>query len=83
MEFKRWKFLLKKLSPIAPEKLIKIIKKLGYEEIRQKGSHKLFRNNEGRTTVIPFHKGEKIGKGLLQKIINDIGLTREEFLDLI
>ncbi len=55
---------MKKLNPIAPEKLIRILKKQGFEEIRQKGSHKLFRDAEGRTTVIPFHKGEKIGRGL-------------------
>jgi len=33
---------LKKLNPIAPDKLIKILKKQGFEEIRQKGSHKFF-----------------------------------------
>jgi len=73
---------LKKLNPIASEKLIKILKKQGFKEIRQKGSHKLFRDSEGRTTVIPFHKGEKIGRGLLLKILKDIGMTREEFLAL-
>lgn len=74
---------MKKLNPISPEKLLKILKNQGFEEIRQKGSHKFLRDSEGRTTVIPFHKGEKIGKGLLLKIINDIGITRDEFLELL
>ena len=74
---------MKKLNPISSEKLIKILKKQGFEEIRQKGSHKFFRDSEGRTTVIPFHKGEKIGRGLLAKILKDIGMTRDEFLDLL
>lgn len=74
---------MKKLNPIAPDKLIRIIKKQGFEEIRQKGSHKFFRNSVGRTTVIPYHKGEKIGRGLLTKILKDIDMTREEFLNLI
>ena len=59
-----------------------ILKKQGFEEIRQKGSHKFFRDSQGRTTVIPYHKGEKIGKGLLSKILKDIEMTREEFLNL-
>lgn len=83
MAFKRWKLLLKKLNPIAPEKLIIILKKQGFKEIRQKGSHKFFRDSEGRTTVVPFHKGEKISRGLVVKILKDIGITREEFLDLL
>lgn len=74
---------MNKLKPISPEKLIKIIKKLGFEEIRQKGSHKFFRNPEGKTTIVPFHKGENISKGLLLKILKDIDITREDFLNLI
>lgn len=74
---------MKKLNPIAPDKLIKILKKRGFEEIRQKGSHKFFRDSEGRTTVIPYHKGERIGRGLLIKILKDIDLSHDEFLDLI
>jgi predicted RNA binding protein YcfA (HicA-like mRNA interferase family) len=80
---------LKKLSPIAPEKLIKILKKQGFEEIRQRGSHKFLRDMEGRTAVIPFHKSEKIGRGLLSKILKDIGiifylvLDESRWLDLL
>ncbi|MHA1292667.1 MAG: type II toxin-antitoxin system HicA family toxin [Promethearchaeota archaeon] len=72
-----------KLNPIKPEKLVKILKKLGYEEIRQRGSHKIFRNIDGKMTVIPFHKGETIGRGLLLKILKNIGISREEFLKLL
>lgn len=74
---------MNKLRPISPEKLIKILKKLGFEEIRQKGSHKFFRNPEGKTTVIPFHKGENISKGLLLKILKDIDISREDFYNLM
>ena len=73
---------MKKLNPIAPDKLIRILKKQGFKEIRQKGFHKFFRDSQGRTTVIPYHKGEKIGRGLLTKILKDIDITREEFLSL-
>jgi len=34
-------------------------------------------------TVIPVHRGEEIGRGLLYKIIKDAGLTKEEFLKLL
>jgi len=83
LDFKKLRSPLKKLNPIAPDKLIKFLKKQGFKEIRQKGSHKFFRDSEGRTTVVPYHKGEKIGRGLLLKILKDIDLTRDEFLDLI
>lgn len=33
--------------------------------------------------VVPVHAGEKIGIGLVLKIIKDAKLSREEFLELL
>ena len=53
---------------------------LGFKFIRQEGSHMFFRHSDGRTTIVPFHAGEDIGRGLLLKIIKkDLQMTREEF----
>lgn len=54
--------------------------KLGFQEIRQKGSHKYFKHPDGRATVVPMHGNRDIGRGLLRKILNEIELSREEFL---
>jgi len=69
-----------KLKPLPTKKVIQILKRLGFEKIRQHGSHVFFRHPDGRTTIVPIHKGEEIGRGLLQEIIKDIKLTKEEFL---
>lgn len=72
-----------KLTSISAEKLIKILTKLGFEKIRIKGSHLFMRHPDGRTTIVPIHRGEGIGPGLLRKIINEIKINREEFLKLL
>ena len=69
-----------KLPVLSAEKLIRILKKLGFEEIRQKGSHKYFKHRDGRATVVPVHPGRDIGRGLLRKILSEIEIDREEFL---
>ncbi len=71
------------LKPLPAEKIIRALKKVGFEIVRQKGSHVILKNPEGKITVIPIHKGEQIGKGLLLKIIKDAGLKKEKFLDLL
>jgi predicted RNA binding protein YcfA (HicA-like mRNA interferase family) len=38
---------------------------------------------DGRVTVIPIHAKEKIGVGLLMKIMKDAKLEREEFIKLL
>ena len=72
-----------KLKPISAEKLVKILEKKGFIRQRQKGSHVFLQHPDGRTTIIPIHKGEKIGRGLLKKILKDADLSREEYLKLI
>ncbi|MBU1109317.1 MAG: type II toxin-antitoxin system HicA family toxin [Candidatus Riflebacteria bacterium] len=55
--------------------------KLGFVEIRQKGSHKQFRHNDGRQTTVPCHPGRDISPILLRQIAKDIGLTFKEFIE--
>ena len=71
-----------KLKPLPPDKIIKALVKIGFRVMRQKGSHVFLKHPDGRRTVIPLHKGEDIGRGLLTKIMKDANLTREEFLKL-
>jgi len=58
--------------------LIKALRHLGFEIIRIKGSHHFLRHPDGRCTVVPVHRGESIGRGLLAQILRDCELTREE-----
>lgn len=56
------------------------LKSLGFQQIRQKGSHKFFRHTDGRTAVVPDHKGEDLGRGISAKIFKDIEVTKKDFL---
>ena len=55
--------------------LIKALRHLGFEVIRVKGSHHFLRHSDGRCTVVPIHRGEMIGRGLLAQILRDCELT--------
>lgn len=67
------------LSPIKARDLLKILKKMGFVERRQKGSHLFMSHQDGRTTVVPVHPSRQIGVGLLRSILRDIKLSPEEF----
>ncbi|PIQ88095.1 MAG: hypothetical protein COV73_00650 [Candidatus Omnitrophica bacterium CG11_big_fil_rev_8_21_14_0_20_43_6] len=69
-----------RLTPLKPAEVIRILNKLDFERIRQKGSHIYFRHPDDRSTVIPFHKGEDLGKGILRAILRDIELSWEDFI---
>jgi predicted RNA binding protein YcfA (HicA-like mRNA interferase family) len=69
-----------KYPVLKPDEVIKALRKLGFQEVRQKGSHKQFTHPDGRFTTITYHKGRDISPILLRKIFNDIEISLEEFL---
>ena len=72
-----------KINPLPANKVIKALENIGFQKIRQKGSHLFMRHPDGRTTLITVHLGEDIAKGTVRKIIKDAKMTRDEWLDLI
>jgi predicted RNA binding protein YcfA (HicA-like mRNA interferase family) len=72
-----------RIIPLPVKKVIKVLEKIGFVQIRHKGSHLFMRHPDGRTTLITVHPGEDIGKGMIRKIINDAKITRDEWIDLI
>jgi predicted RNA binding protein YcfA (HicA-like mRNA interferase family) len=69
-----------KVPVLKPREVIQILLRLGFVEIRRKGSHVQFRHPDGRGTTVPFHAGRDIAPTLLRQIAKDINLTIEEFL---
>ena len=73
-----------KIPVIPAKKLIKALKRAGFVEDRQKGSHlTLVNSTTNKILTVPVHTGVDIGKGLLKQIINDAGLTVEEFIEFL
>ncbi len=72
-----------KLPLLSAAELIRILKELDFEEVRQKGSHKYFRHPDGRSTVVPVHSRRDIGRGLLRRILNEVDVDRKEFLKYV
>ena len=61
--------------------LIKVLQRLGFEIIRVRGSHRFLRHPDGRCTVVPVHRGETLGRGLLAQILRDCDISLTELLD--
>jgi predicted RNA binding protein YcfA (HicA-like mRNA interferase family) len=69
-----------KYPVLKPSEVVSILQKLGFSEVRQKGSHKQYRHLDGRSTTVPFHQGRDVSPILLKQIAKDILMTVEEML---
>lgn len=72
-----------RLPTLSSSKLIKALQKIGFYVERQKGSHVYLSHSDGRATVVPMHKGEDIGRGLVRKILRDIKMDPEDFARIL
>lgn len=68
------------LPVLKPQEVIAILERLGFCEVRQKGSHKQFRHADGRGTTVPFHQNADISPILLRQIARDIHMPVDELL---
>jgi predicted RNA binding protein YcfA (HicA-like mRNA interferase family) len=57
--------------------VIKALAKINFQPVRQRGSHLIMKHPDGRSTVIPVHPGEELGRGMLMEIMNDVGLSKK------
>lgn len=63
---------------VTGSRLIRALRKLGFEVIRVKGGHHFLQHQDGHCTVVTVQRGESIGRGLLQQILWDCDITKEE-----
>ena len=72
-----------RLPALKAREVIRILERAGYQVDRVKGSHYIMRHPQrpGRIPV-PFHGGRDIKMAVLRSIIEQSGLTDEEFLAL-
>ena len=74
---------MSKLPVVTGQQVIVALKKAGFQIVRVKGSHHFLRHADGRATVVPVHRGETIGPGLMMRILHDCDMTREAFMELV
>ncbi len=65
---------------LKPTEVCRLVERLGFVAVRQRGSHIQYRHADGRGTTVPLHKGRDIAPPLLRQIAKDIRLTVEELL---
>jgi predicted RNA binding protein YcfA (HicA-like mRNA interferase family) len=70
-----------KLPVLSGKDVIKVLSKIGFVAVRQKGSHIFLRHPDGRSTVVPLH--DEVNRSTLMDILSEIKLSKKEFLELI
>lgn len=68
-----------KLPKVTANEMIKIVEKFGFRFSRQSGSHKIYKNDEGKRVTIAYHSGKILHPKVVKSILVDAGLSVHEF----
>ena len=72
-----------RLPPLKAREVIKGLRALGFEKLRQKGGHAIFHHEDCRRAPIPIHPGKAISPYFLSDILKQLEIEEQEFLKAI
>ncbi len=71
-----------RLPVVSGAQLVQALERVGWESVRQRGSHVRLKHPERSVPlVIPLHK--ELKRGTLSGILRDAGIDREELAELL
>lgn len=70
---------MSKLKLVDARKMEKVLLRLGFEKVRQKGSHAFYRHPDGRTTTVPHHKTRILARPLIREILREMEITIDDY----
>ncbi|MEM8668719.1 MAG: type II toxin-antitoxin system HicA family toxin [Planctomycetota bacterium] len=70
-----------KFPVFKSQDVLRKLKRLGLEEVRQKGSHVMMRDDAGHNVTVPVHQGKDMKTGTLRGILRDAEIDIQDFID--
>jgi predicted RNA binding protein YcfA (HicA-like mRNA interferase family) len=64
-----------KLPPLKTREVVKGLKALGFENVRQKGSHAILHNQDCRRAAVPIHPTRTMSRYLLSDILKQLNIV--------
>lgn len=71
------------LPKLTAKEMIFVLEKLGFSLTRQSGSHKIFKNAEGKRATVPFHPGKILHPKILKSIMKDADIDENKLKELL
>ena len=70
---------MSKLRLVDAKVAEKLLFSLGFDRVRQKGSHAFYKHPDGRITTLAHHKGRMLSRPLLREILREIEITVDDY----
>ena len=72
-----------RIPPLKAREVNRGLLALGFEKVRQKGSHALYHHEDCRRAPVPVHPSKTISPFLITDILKQLKIDEDEFLRAI
>ena len=72
-----------KLPRITAGEASRVLERAGFALARQSGSHKIYKNSQGKRVTLPYHPGRILHPKVLASILRDADLSVDGFKRLM
>jgi predicted RNA binding protein YcfA (HicA-like mRNA interferase family) len=63
--------------------MARAVERLGFSLVRQSGSHRIYKDAEGRRVTLPFHAGKVLHPKLLLSIMREAGISQDQLREIL
>lgn len=67
-----------RLPRLTAKEALRILESNGFEIVRQRGSHMILRDPQGRRATLPIHSGKVLHPKIVAAIMEDAGLLERD-----
>ncbi len=71
------------LPRVTAKEIVAILEKLGFALTRQSGSHKIYKNKNGKRATVPFHGNKILHPKVLKSILIDAEIDLQRLNELL
>ncbi|MBI4298556.1 MAG: type II toxin-antitoxin system HicA family toxin [Chloroflexi bacterium] len=68
------------MPALRSREVVRGLRRMGFERVRQKGSHAIFHHRDCRRAPIPIHPANTISPYFLSDILKQLRIEEDEFL---
>ncbi len=68
-----------KYPGLTAKEVVRVLRRHGFGQVGQSGSHQKWRHGNGRQVIVPMHGSKTIPVGTLKNIIEGSGIDLDEY----
>lgn len=72
-----------KLPKVTAKGIVAVLERVGFILTRQSGSHRIYKNADGKRITVPYHSGKVLHPKILKSILKDADIGLKELNKLI